>query len=131
MGWDLCHHDTLLTILFLLCSRGCGLLVCDKCSEHRIVLPACYDYGSHKQRVCDTCYVTAVTLEYERGLEQGHVVVPDYDAIHAKLLERVRYYLKVETGWGPEHDFNGVKVSTCAIEGSSVQCIRSKVSYYV
>ncbi|CAM6085219.1 unnamed protein product [Calypogeia fissa] len=107
--------------------RGCGLLVCDKCSEHRIVLPACYEYGPNKQRVCDTCYVTAVTLEYERGLEQGIVVVPDYEAIRGQLLERVRSYLKIQTGWSSEHDFNGVKVSTCSVEGSSVQCIRSRI----
>lgn len=69
----------------------------------------------------------AVTIEYERGLEQGKVVVPDFEAIRAKLHERIRYYLKAASECGPESDFDGVKLSTCSIEGSSVQCVRSKV----
>jgi hypothetical protein len=106
------------------------LLVCDKCSQHRIVLPPSYDYGPDKVRVCESCYVTALNIEYEQNLEQGIVSVPDYEAIAAKLLERVRYYLRAAEGCGPESDFDGVKVSTCHIEGSSVQCIRSKVGVH-
>ncbi|OAE35811.1 hypothetical protein AXG93_4225s1140 [Marchantia polymorpha subsp. ruderalis] len=91
--------------------RGCGKVVCDKCSEHRVVLPENYNYGPNKQRVCDTCYVTLVAIEYQVGLEQGKVVPPDYAAIRAELLERVKTYLSLsESGWGSEGDANGVKV---------------------
>ncbi|KAG6552187.1 hypothetical protein Mapa_006035 [Marchantia paleacea] len=108
--------------------RGCGKVVCDKCSEHRVVLPESYNYGPNKQRVCDTCYVTLVAIEYQVGLEQGKVVPPDYTAIRADLLTRVKSYLSLsESGWGSEGDSNGVKVWVRTVEGSQVSCIRSKL----
>ncbi|KAL3699481.1 hypothetical protein R1sor_017503 [Riccia sorocarpa] len=108
--------------------RGCGKVVCDKCSEHRVILPESYNYGPSKQRVCDSCYVTLVAIEYQLGLDQGKVVPPDYPAIREELLRRVKSYLALsESGWGSAGDLGGVKVCLRNIENSAVSCIRSKL----
>lgn len=108
--------------------RGCGMLVCDKCSEHRIELPETYGYGPGKVRVCGPCYELALTLRYEADLQKGAVSAPDFGALKQQLTEVAKRYLSLpEAGWNTKVD-RGVSIGTRHVEGSSLMAVRSQVT---
>lgn len=107
--------------------RGCGKLVCDKCSSSRLELPEAYGYGPGKQRVCDSCWKTALNIKYEADLSIGAIQAPDFPKLRDELLKKAGHYLSLpESRWITKEDKN-VKISTQAIENHPIFAVRTEV----
>eukprot|EP00897_Mesotaenium_endlicherianum_P009455 jgi/Mesen1/8538/ME000484S07921 len=108
--------------------RGCGRLVCDKCSAYRIALPEAYGCGAGPLRACAACYDLHMSARYEAELQRGEAQPPDFGALRAELLRAAERYLALpEEGWGggAVHEERGVALALQPVEGSSLLAVRS------